>query len=114
MAKPYWQNYYKECLITSDHERHYLGTITALDEAIGRVRYILQKYNLYNNTMLWFSSDNGPDIKHPGSSGGLRSHKGQLFEGGVRVPGIIEWPGVIEGNRKSSYPVVIPLTFFQQ
>ena len=105
LATPHWFDYYKN-ITTNLSRRHYLGAISALDEAIGRVRKLLQSHNIYNNTILWFSSDNGPQKGQPGSTGGLRGHKGNLFEGGIRVPGIIEWPGVIEGNRVSDFPVV--------
>ena len=104
-ATPHWFDYYKN--VTPNHQkRHYLGTMSALDEAIGRVRKRLQEPPLHCNTMLWFSSDNGPQKDEPGSSGGLRGRKGEVLEGGIRVPGIIEWPGVIEGNIKSDFPVV--------
>ena len=84
----------------------YYGTITAMDVSIGRVRALLQQYNFSKNTLLWFTSDNGPEVNTPGSSGGLRGKKRSLHEGGIRVPGIIEWPEMIKSNRKSSYPVV--------
>ena len=106
LATPEWLDYYNE--VESFHKRHYLGTTSALDDAIGRVRRLLQKYNIYNNTIVWFSSDNGPQTTRtiPGNTGGLRGHKGSVLEGGIRVPGIIEWPTVIKGNRRSSTPVV--------
>ena len=103
-ATPFWSEYYKH--VKSSKKIHYLGATSALDEAIGRVRAVLQKYNIYNNTIVWFSSDNGPQQGGPGSTGGLSGRKGSLWEGGIRVPGIIEWPAVIKGNRKSSTPVV--------
>ena len=58
------------------------------------------------NTLLWFSSDNGPKSKSPGMTNGLRGWKGSLYEGGIRVPGMIEWPDVITSNKVSSFPVV--------
>jgi arylsulfatase A-like enzyme len=100
LATPEWLEYYKN--VTSINKKRYLGATSALDEAIGRVRSVLQNYN---NTIVWFSSDNGPE-RGQGSTGGLRGRKGSLWEGGIRVPGIIEWPAVIKGNRKSSTPVV--------
>ena len=106
VATPHWFKYYQKHLSIPEREINYIGSISSMDEAIGRVRHLLQKYNIANNTMLWFSSDNGPQEKHPGSTGGLRGRKGTVFEGGIRVPGIIEWPGVITGNRKCSVPVV--------
>ena len=103
LATPYWYDFYKN---KSRNERNYLGAISSLDEAVGRVRDILHRHNLSCNTMVWFSSDNGPESQGPGSSGGLRGGKGTITEGGIRVPGIIEWPAVIQRNLKLNIPVV--------
>ena len=84
----------------------YYGAITAMDGAVGRIRQLLQQYNISNNTMLWFTSDNGPEHDTPGSTAGLKGGKHNLYEGGIRVPGIIEWPAEITGNSVSDYPVV--------
>ena len=83
---------------------NYFGAITALDDVIGRLRNLLQELGIKNNTLFWFTSDNGP-TRH-GSTNGLRGFKASLYEGGVRVPGIIEWPDVITSNRVSQFPVV--------
>ena len=62
------------------------------------------------NTMLWFCSDNGPEGinhttgRHRGSAGGLRGRKRSLFEGGVRVPGILEWPDRVRLGQATSVP----------
>ena len=84
----------------------YYGAITAMDDVVGKKRQLLKKYSLSNNTMLWFVSDNGPFRKSPGYAGGFRGWKAQRYEGGIRVPGIIEWPDMIKSNRVSDYAVV--------
>ena len=84
----------------------YYGAITGMDSGIGRVRDILRMYNVSNNTLLWFTSDNGPEHRTPGETAGFRGRKRDLYEGGIRVPGIIEWPDVVKENIKSSYPIV--------
>ena len=105
LAMPNWFDYYgKEGF--EGQQKHYLGSVSGVDEAIGRVRRLLDQYGVYNDTLLWFSSDNGPQTGEPGSTGGLRGRKGFVWEGGIRVPGIIEWPAVISRNRVSSAPVV--------
>ena len=87
-------------------QAEYYGAITAVDDAVGRVRQLLNQYNISNNTMLWFTSDNGPAPLTSGSTAGLKGEKGDLFEGGIRVPGIIEWPAEITENSVSDFPVV--------
>jgi len=87
-------------------DANYYGTITAMDTAIGRIRRALRDLGIDNNTLIWFTSDNGPAQGNPGSTNGLMGRKGSLLEGGIRVPGLIEWPAVIQENRWESYPVV--------
>ena len=86
-------------------EIDYYASITAMDAAVGRVRDLIRHHDISDNTMLWFSSDNGPAEHSPGSTKGLRGKKGSLYEGGIKVPGIVEWPNFITENHVSKYPV---------
>ena len=100
---PYDKMYDSEGL--SQEEVDYYASISALDAAVGRVRSLLRDSDISKNTMLWFTSDNGPAENCPGSTRELRGRKGTLYEGGIRVPGIIEWPWAITKNHVSEYPV---------
>lgn len=101
MAGPEYQAMYKE---HSEGEQHYYGCITALDEQMGRLRRTLKQLGVASNTMLWFASDNGPEGmtategRNRGSAGPFRGRKRSLFEGGVRVPALLEWPGVTKAG----------------
>ena len=94
----------------SEGEQHYYGCITALDEQVGRLRAELRQLGVAGNTMLWYCSDNGPEGISPharnnrGSSGGLRGRKRSLFEGGIRVPGILEWPDRVSAGQSTAVP----------
>lgn len=82
---------------------HY-GELVAMDRGIGTLRKKLREFGIADNTLLVFCSDNGglPKIR-PDTVGGLRDNKGSVYEGGLRVPGIIEWPAVIR-PRVTSFP----------
>jgi arylsulfatase A-like enzyme len=83
---------------------HHHGELVAMDRSIGALRNGLKKMGVGDNTLVWFCSDNG-GLKGVGhdSVGGLRGNKGSIWEGGLRVPGIIEWPAHVE-PRITSYP----------
>jgi len=83
---------------------HY-GELVAMDRSIGTLRKGLRDLDVAENTLFWFCSDNGglPGIT-PETVGGLRGFKGSLYEGGLRVPSIIEWPARIDRPRVTSYP----------
>lgn len=71
----------------------FLGEITGLDRAVGRLRAALREMKIERDTLVWYTSDNG-GLPGLGATGG-RAAKGAIYEGGLRVPAIIEWPGRI-------------------
>lgn len=95
---------------TDGYKEHadYHGCLTAMDEQMGRLRAELKKLGVADNTMLWFCSDNGPEGKDsaPGRTGPFRGRKRSLYEGGVRVPGLLVWPKMIDKPRAVSMPAV--------
>lgn len=76
----------------------YGDVVEELDWAVGEVLKTLREEKLDKNTLVFFTSDNGPWLtffEHGGSAGPLRDGKGSTFEGGMRVPGIGWWPGTV-------------------
>ncbi|MEX2174228.1 MAG: sulfatase [Pirellulaceae bacterium] len=83
----------------------YGDVIAELDDSIGQVLAHLKKLNLDEQTLVIFTSDNGP--WYGGSTGGLRGMKGQNWEGGIRVPLVARWPGKIPPGRQSDEPAIV-------
>ena len=99
--------YYRELYKDLSHEKQlYYGSITAMDEQVGRLVAFLKANGQFDNTMIWFCSDNGPERQTPGSAGPYRERKRSLYEGGVRVPAFVVWPDQWEGGQKASFPAV--------
>jgi len=88
--------------------KNYYGCITALDEQIGRLRQSLSDMGMADNTLITFCSDNGPEggSTSPGTAKHLRGRKRSLYEGGVRVPGLMVWPDKIKAGSQSVMPCV--------
>lgn len=87
--------------------RNHYGELVALDRSIGSLRQKLRQLEIEDNTIFWYCSDNGglPEIS-PKTTGGLRGFKGSLYEGGIRVPAIIEFPSKIPQARVTNFPAV--------
>ena len=88
-----------------DASAHHYGELVAMDRSIGTLRAGLRELDVAENTLLWFNSDNGglPRIT-PETVGGLRGFKGSVFEGGLRVPAVVEWPAGITSPRVTEHP----------
>lgn len=78
----------------SENERHYAAMITRLDRDVGKVLTLLHDLDIDDNTIVFFTSDNGP-VRHISkrfnSNGIFRGHKTELYEGGIRVPLVVKW-----------------------
>jgi uncharacterized sulfatase len=94
----------------------YAAMLKNLDDNVGRVLAHLRERDLEKNTLVIFASDNGgyvgPDRKKTGdvpvtSNAPLRSGKGSLYEGGIRIPLMIRWPGVTEKAGVCAEPVIL-------
>jgi arylsulfatase A len=97
--------------IADPEERTYRANVTQLDDAFGTVMKALDELGVADNTLVFFTSDNGPEgagDKGPGRglAGPLQGRKRSMYEGGHRVPGIFRWPGTIEPGSTSDLPVI--------
>ena len=91
--------------------------ISAVDDGIGEIKAELVRQGIWEDTIIYFQSDNGPsresrnfldgsqDYYYGGSAGAFKGHKFSLFEGGIRVPGLISWPKGIPGGQVIDAPV---------
>lgn len=100
----------------------YAAMISDLDEHVGAIVARLKKYKLEENTIVIFTSDNGtthqggnPDFHVGGcdaeffnSTAGLKGYKGSCYEGGIRIPCVVKWPGVIEPGSVTDQPTYFP------
>lgn len=96
---------------TTHTHAQFAGMITRLDAYVGEVLDLLKRKGLDENTIVIFTSDNGPheeggaDPTFFGRDGKLRGLKREVYEGGIRVPFIVRWPGTVEGGRETDLPV---------
>jgi arylsulfatase A-like enzyme len=92
---------------TGDKNRDiYLAMLTSMDEAIGKVLDALKRTGADSNTLIIFFSDNGGARKNCANNGILRDYKQSVYEGGIRVPFIVSWPGKLPKAAVCSEPVI--------
>jgi len=87
----------------------YAGMVEAMDLAVGKVLDFLKASGLEENTVVFFMSDNGglsTSEGHPTSNLPLRAGKGWLYEGGIREPMVVKWPGVTDQGVTCEEPVI--------
>jgi arylsulfatase A-like enzyme len=85
----------------------FAAMLSALDDAVGSVLAKLREHNLEENTLIFFISDNGgPTRQTTSGNGPLRGYKAQTWEGGIRVPWIVQWKGHLPAGKVDDRPVI--------
>ncbi len=93
--------------IADETRRNYAALVVGLDEAIGTTMKALRESGQEENTLVWLLSDNGGPISVTHSDNApLRGAKGTVFEGGVRVPFLVSWPGKLAQGKDYAEPVI--------
>ena len=93
--------------IGDEKRRKFAGMLSAMDDAIGQVLGSLRKHQIEENTLIFFISDNGgPTGANTARNDPLRAGKGQVYEGGIRVPFLVQYKGRLPGGKTNDKPVI--------
>jgi arylsulfatase A-like enzyme len=92
--------------IADERRRTYAAMMVAMDDAIGAALDRLRKLGLEERTLIFFISDNGGPPVNASSNGPLRGHKAQTWEGGIRVPFLVQWKDQIPAGKVYDAPVI--------
>ncbi|MGL1886788.1 MAG: sulfatase-like hydrolase/transferase [Reichenbachiella sp.] len=93
--------------IKDKKRKTYAAMVSAVDDGVGNLLDKLEELKIEENTIVFFLSDNGgPEKSNASDNGELRDGKGSLYEGGVRVPFAVQWPGKIPKGQKYHEPVI--------
>jgi arylsulfatase A-like enzyme len=92
--------------VADERRRTYCGMMSAMDDAIGAVLARLDERGLTDNTLVFFISDNGGPPANQSSNGKLRGNKAQTWEGGIRVPYLVQWKGTLPAGKVYEQPVI--------
>jgi arylsulfatase A-like enzyme len=92
--------------VEDPQRRIYCGMMSAMDDAIGAVLKKLDDTKQTENTLVFFVSDNGGPPVNRSSNGVLRGNKAQTWEGGVRVPYLVQWKGTLPAGKTFDHPVI--------
>jgi arylsulfatase A-like enzyme len=104
-APPKYQSRFKG--VQDPERRKFLAMLSALDDGVGRVMGALKEHGIENDTLVIFLSDNGgPTPGNTSLNTPLRSTKGSTFEGGVRVPFMMSWPGRLPAGKVEDRTIV--------
>jgi arylsulfatase A-like enzyme len=92
--------------VKDEGRRTYCGMMSAMDDAIGGVLKKLDENRLTENTLIFFVSDNGGPPSNSSNNGALRGNKSQTWEGGIRVPYLVQWKGTLPAGKTYDSPVI--------
>ena len=80
--------------------------VSSIDDGVGDIVLALKENNIYDKTIIYFLSDNGGAKSNASNNTPLNSHKGTLYEGGIRIPFVMQWPNQIEGGTLFKKPII--------
>jgi len=92
--------------VADERRRAYCGMMSAMDDGIGAVLKKLDENRLTENTLVFFVSDNGGPPSNGSLNGNLRGNKAQTWEGGIRVPYLVQWKGTLPAGKTYDQPVI--------